>query len=72
MNAAFAVFWARTWGDPAHTSPYKAAGMLERGEQVLALHDRVPADPAHDRELLETWGDFLGLTGWFEFVSSQG
>ena len=68
MNAAFAAFWARQWHDPVLVTPYRAAGFLDRGESLLKLWDDIPTEPAEDRHLIDTWGQQLGLTGWYEFL----
>ncbi len=68
MNAAFAAFWAKAWNDPVQASPFKAAGLLDRGQELVSIMDRVPTDPSHDRTLIEEWGNHLGLAGWFAFV----
>jgi hypothetical protein len=72
MNAAFACFWSRMWEDSLFLQPYKTTGHGDLGEQLLKLWDEVPSDPSHDRELIENWGERLGLSPWFEFVQFQG
>ena len=72
MSAAFAAFWGRTWGDPVQVSPYRAAGFLEPGEELLSVFDSMPADPSHDRELIERWAERLELDGWLEFLPLRG
>jgi len=68
MSAAFAEFWARRYSDPALSLPYKAAGYLKAGEELLAILDEIPDEPAADRELVDAWGEHLGLTGWYRWV----
>jgi hypothetical protein len=65
MNAAFAGFWARLFGDDKFTLPYRSAGHGPAGSQLLRIFDETPADPAHDRTLIDAWGKTLGLDGWF-------
>jgi hypothetical protein len=65
MNAAFAAFWARKWTEPALTVPYKAAGLLDGGLDLLKILDTASADPAHDPDLVERWSIALGLKGWY-------
>jgi len=67
MNAAFALFWSRTWNDSLLSMPYKASGDLATGERLLTLFDEVPSDPANDKKLIDAWGSSVGLTGWYEF-----
>ncbi len=68
MSAAFALFWARAWTETPLTTPYKATGYLALGEELLTIWDKIPADPANDRTLIEAWADRLGIRTWFEFV----
>jgi hypothetical protein len=68
MSAAFAEFWARRYSDPSLSLPYKAAGYLKAGEELLAILDEIPDEPAADRELVDAWGEHLGLTGWYGWV----
>ena len=68
MNAAFALFWSRTWADPLLAVPYKSSGHLATGEKLLSLWDEIRDDPASDRKLIEAWGNQVGLTGWYKFT----
>jgi hypothetical protein len=68
MLAAFASFWARAWADPRLMVPYRTAGLLAGGEELLGLWDSVPAEPKEDRALIDAWGRKLGLEDWYEFV----
>lgn len=72
MNAAFASFWGRELSDPAVTIPYKVAGLLAVGEELLAAADAMPVDPASDRALIRAWGDLLGIGGWYAFAPFGG
>ena len=68
MSAAFAEFWARHYADPSLSLPYKAAGYLKAGKELLAILDEVSDAPAADRELVDAWGDHLSLSGWYRWV----
>ncbi len=68
MSAAFAEFWARHYSDPALSLPYKAAGFLKAGNELLALLDQVADAPTADRELIDAWGNHLSLTGWYRWI----
>ena len=68
MNAAFALFWSRTWNEKPLSGPYMATGHLSVGESLLKLWDELNYQPVHDKDLIEAWGDHLGMAGWFEFV----
>ena len=68
MNSAFAAYWSRSWSDPTQLSPFKALGATAGGDVLLKIFDEIPAEPNNDRQLIEAWGNHLGLSGWFEFV----
>jgi hypothetical protein len=61
MNAAFAATWSRLWDDESHVVPYRLAGFLDRGEELLASLDTIPESPTHDRELVSKWATVLGI-----------
>ena len=61
MNAAFALAWGRLWNDDAHAIPYRLAGFVERGEQLLDTLDAIPKSPTHDRELVSAWATMLEI-----------
>ena len=71
MSSAFASYWARSWADPTQLSAYKAFGNLSTGETLLKMLDEIPSDPTNDRQLIEAWGNHLGLSGWFDFLHFQ-
>lgn len=68
MNAAIAEYWSRLWHDPAVTGPYRATGRLEDGLGLLKVFDSLPPSPTEDRQLIDMWGQHLGISRWFEFV----
>ena len=69
MNAAFALFWSRTWGDPLLAVPYKASGQLATGEELLRKWDEIPNDSVNDKKLIDSWANHVGLSGWYQFIS---
>ena len=48
--------------------PYKAAGYLKVGEELLGSLDEVPHEPASDRDLVDAWSERLSLTGWYRWI----
>jgi len=68
MSAAFAEFWAKRFLEPALSLPYKAAGFLKSGAELLAILDKIPDVPSADRELVDAWANRLSLTGWYRWV----
>jgi len=61
MNAAFASAWSKLWNEDAHSVPYRLAGFLEQGEELLAALDAIPDSPTHDRELVSKWATLLKI-----------
>jgi hypothetical protein len=68
MNAAFASFWAKRFSDPTLTVPYKAAGLIKAGEELLGLLVEISDAPAADRDLVDAWASRLSLTDWYKWV----
>lgn len=61
MNAALALAWSRLWNEDAHVVPYRLAGYVGLGEKLLAASDAIPDTPHHDRELVSSWAEILGV-----------
>jgi len=61
MNAALALDWSRLWNEDAHVVPYRLAGYVGLGERLLAALDAIPDTPHHDRELVSSWAEILGV-----------
>lgn len=68
MNAAYALFCDRLLGTQAYAIPYRAVGLTDRGQVLLELWDKVPAGADQDRELVDVWGEELGLSDWYRWV----
>ncbi len=68
INAAHAMFWAERYGRRELSAPYRSYGYDAGGRALLKLWRAAPADPAHDRELVDSWAAQLGLTGWYEWL----
>ncbi len=66
--AAYALFADRLLGATTYAIPHRAAGVLDLGEELLSIIDRVPATPAHDCDLVDAWADAIGMTGWYTWV----
>ena len=61
MNAALALDWSRLWNEDALVVPYRLAGYVGLGERLLAPLDAIPDTPHHDRELVSSWAEILGV-----------
>jgi hypothetical protein len=68
MNAAYAIFCDREFGKAGFAIPYRSAGYDRRGRALLDLVRTLPADPPHDRSLVDGWAEQLGLQGWYQWV----
>ncbi len=68
MSAAFACFWSRTLADVSIVVPYRVAGLLKLGENLLRLADEIPEGAENDKHLVQAWGDRIGVAGWFELT----
>lgn len=68
MSAAFACFWGRTLADASIAVPYRVAGLLALGENLLRSADEIPEDAENDKRLVQAWGDRIGVAGWFELT----
>lgn len=66
--AAYALFADRLLGNTIYAIPYRAAGVLEPGKELLRISDIVAADCRHDRELVDAWAASIGMTGWFRWI----
>jgi hypothetical protein len=61
MNAALALEWARLLGEDTYVVPYRLAGHVALGERLLMSLDTIPDTPHHDRELVFSWAEILGV-----------
>ena len=68
ISAAFAAFWSLRLNQPQLTLPFKAAGFLERGADLLQIWHSVPQGAEHDRHLIDAWAEKLGVAGWYQWV----
>jgi hypothetical protein len=68
MNAAFAVYWAKSLADDSISLPYKSTGFLPMGEALTGIFERVGSAPAEDRNLVDAWAAEVGLNGWYRWI----
>ena len=66
--AAYALFADRLLGKTAYAIPYRAAGVLDLGAELLDILGKVPPGAAHDRELVDAWAAAIGMTGWYAWI----
>ena len=68
INAAYAQFWADQYGTSELAAPYRFSEHESDGQALLRIWREVPADPSHDRQLVDRWAEKLQLTGWYAWV----
>ena len=66
--AAYALFADRLLGRSVYSIPYRAAGVLDLGAELLAINDAMPPDATHDRGLVDAWAAAIGMTGWYAWT----
>lgn len=66
--AAYALFSDRLLGTSIYAIPYRAAGVLEPGKELLRISDRVASDRGNDRELVDAWAASIGMNGWYRWL----
>jgi hypothetical protein len=65
INAAFAQFWVREYGDPDLAAGYTSGPDARAGERLLGIWDSTPSTADADAALVDAWAGALGLTGWY-------
>ncbi len=71
INAAFAQFWAQRYDQPEIAAPYRFAGYEKDGQALLKIWHELPDDPLKDKELVDTWADYLGLRNWYTWIAYE-
>ena len=66
--AAYALFADRLLGKAAYAIPYRAAGVLDLGAELLTISDSMSSDAVHDRDLVDAWAAAIGMAGWYAWV----
>ena len=66
--AACALVADRICGTGSYAIPFRAAGVLDHGRELLAIFDATPADAAHDRDLVDAWGRACGMQDWYSWI----
>lgn len=66
--AAYALFADRLMGKSLYAIPYRAAGVLESGTELLRISDAIASAPSHDRALIDAWASCMGMTNWYAWI----
>jgi hypothetical protein len=72
INTAYALYWSRRLEKPEVVHPYRLRGFELAGNELLKIFERVPHDAAHDYELVDEWGKFLGIRDWYIWKEYEG
>jgi hypothetical protein len=69
MNAAYARFGGDLLGKPYLAVPYLSQGYGEKASRLitLALGDEDPAKEPEDRQIVDSWAQELGISGWYDW-----
>jgi hypothetical protein len=68
INAALALFAGPKCGQPELASPYRFGSYLEKGEKLLRIWEKLPDDPTHDRTLIDSWAETIGIRNWYHWI----
>lgn len=68
INAAYGTYWAEQYGMRELATPFQFAGFERAGRALLKIWRDTPAEPAHDRALIESWAESLGIRDWLQWT----
>jgi hypothetical protein len=68
ISAAFAQFWSVRLDQPHLVLPFKAAGYLQRGQELLAIWEATPDVAENDRVIIDAWAAKLSISAWYQWV----
>ena len=68
IYAAYALYWAARLENPEVVHPYHTAGFDRQGEQLLEILQSIPDDPRFDYDLIDRWGEYLQIRGWYNWL----
>jgi hypothetical protein len=68
ISTAFAAFWAGRLDQPQLALPFKAAGYLQAGQELLSIWESTPDAAENDPAMIDAWAKNLGIAGWYQWV----
>lgn len=71
INAAFALFWAKQFGDPDLQAGYQSGRTERDGQALFDIWQETSVEAEYDCVLVDAWGRKLGLADWYEWVPYQ-
>lgn len=63
--AAYALFADQLLGDTTFAVPWRGAGAISGGTELLDIWRRLPTGNEHDRDLIDAWATAMGIAHWF-------
>lgn len=70
IATAYALFTDRLLGT-SYSAPFKAAGALEEGIELLVIFDQMQHSSEYDIQLVNAWARQLGMQGWYQWIPYQ-
>lgn len=70
IATAYALFTDRLLGTN-YSIPFKAAGTLEDGIELLVIFDQMQQSSTYDIQLVNAWARQLGMQGWYQWIPYQ-
>lgn len=67
---AYALFTDRLMGT-SYSIPFKAAGALDDGIELLVIFDQMQHSSAYDIQLVDAWAGQLEMQGWYQWIPYQ-
>ncbi|HLB48254.1 MAG TPA: hypothetical protein VJL59_14705 [Anaerolineales bacterium] len=71
INAAFAFFWTKQYGDPDLQAGFQSGRSERDGHALLNIWQETSAEPEYDRVLVDAWARKLDLADWYEWAPYQ-
>jgi hypothetical protein len=68
ISAAFTAYWGNRLNQPQLSLPFKAAGYLQAGQELLSLWQSTPDAAENDRALIDGWAKKLEIAGWYRWL----
>ena len=68
ISAAFTAFWAGRLNQPQLALPFKVAGYVQAGQELLSIWESTPDLAENDRAIIDSWAEKLGIAGWHQWV----
>ena len=71
ITAAYMLYWSEFFNQPELFNPYILRGFEKDARSLLDIYHQTSDQPIHDQELINAWGEHLGLTNWYTWILYQ-